>query len=270
MAGRRRRRRGDGIAAAIGAVLAIGLVAVAVVWVVGRRSQSASSCALTSTTAPYPLDLQQTAAASTIAAVGKRLGMPDHAVTIALATAFQESRLRNLTYGDRDSVGLFQQRPSQGWGTPAELTTPSYAAAAFYQHLEQVPGWQNLAVTEAAQAVQHSAAGDAYAQWEGEARAWAIALTGEVPAGFSCRFSSSMPGDASMASVLASEAGQPGIGVTVSTARGWLVASWLVGHAAQFGVSSVSFAGRTWTPSTGAWEAGGSAAPVVDVVQRSA
>jgi hypothetical protein len=256
------------VAAAIGAVIAAALVAGGVVWIGGRRSQSPATCALTSASTPYPLDIQQTAYASTIAAVGKRLGLPDHAVTVALATALQESHLQNLPYGDLDSVGLFQQRPSQGWGTPTQLTTPSYAAAAFYQHLQRVPGWQDLAVTEAAQAVQHSASGSAYAQWEGEARAWAIALTGEVAAGFTCRFSSSAPPDPSLQTLLASEVGSPGTGVTVGTARGWLVASWLVGHAAELGLRSVSFGGQTWTPGGGGWKAGAGPASIVQVVQR--
>jgi hypothetical protein len=259
------------MAAAVGAVVAVALVVAGGAWAIHRRAQAAApSCALTSKTAPYTLDLDQAANASTIAAVGKRMGMPDHAVTVALATALQESRLRNLTYGDLDSVGLFQQRPSQGWGTPAELTTPRYAAAVFYQHLEQVPGWQTLAVTAAAQAVQHSAAGDAYAQWEGEARAWAIALTGEVPAGFACKFRSSAPGDASVTTALGTEAGAPGVGVTVTPARGWLVASWLVGHASEYGVTEVSFDGQTWTPAGGTWVAGGTPTPVVELVQRPA
>jgi hypothetical protein len=269
MGRRRRHRRGDRLAAGIGAVLAVGLVAAAVVYTVGRRGASAASCALTSPSAPYPLDLAQAADASTIAAVGKRLGLPDHAVTIALAASLQESRLRNLTYGDRDSVGLFQQRPSQGWGTPAELTTPSYAATAFYQHLQQVPGWQGLAVADAAQAVQRSAAGSAYAQWEGEARAWAIALTGEVPAGLSCHFSSSTSGGGTMTTALAAEAGSPGTDVAVSPSRGWLLAAWLVGHAAEYGVRSVTFAGQTWTPGSGAWQSAGPPTSVVQVVQRS-
>ncbi len=73
--------------------------------------------------------------------VGKRLGLADHAVSVALATAPQESKLRNLNYGDRDSLGLFQQRPSQGWGPPAKILVPRLAAAAFYTRLRSVPGW---------------------------------------------------------------------------------------------------------------------------------
>ena len=88
-----------------------------------------AACRVMDGTTPFTLALDQTANATTIAAVGKAMGLPDHAVTIALATAFQESRLHNLAHGDLDSLGLFQQRPSQGWGTPAQIMTPTYAAA---------------------------------------------------------------------------------------------------------------------------------------------
>src|SRR5437868_14302602 len=114
----------------------------------------------------YGLDLDQARNATTIAAVGKRLGLPDHAVSIALATAYLESGLHNLNHGDRDSLGLFQQRPSQGWGTPAQILTPHYAAAAFYQHLARVPRWQVLPVTQAAQKVQRSALPNGYSLFE--------------------------------------------------------------------------------------------------------
>jgi len=123
----------------------------------------------------YTLDIDQAANSTTIAAVGKRLGLPNHAVTVALAAALQESRLRNLPYGDRDSLGLFQQRPSQGWGTSAEILTPSYAAAAFFRELIRVNGWATLPITVAAQEVQRSGAPTAYAQWEPQARALAMA-----------------------------------------------------------------------------------------------
>jgi hypothetical protein len=104
-------------------------------------------------------------------------------VTVALATALQESDLRNLDYGDRDSLGLFQQRPSQGWGTAEQIQDARFATNAFYDHLEDVPAWAGLPVTEAAQAVQRSGHPLAYADHEADARLWARALTGEVPFG---------------------------------------------------------------------------------------
>src|SRR3954453_2292027 len=135
----------------------------------------------------YGLDLEQARNATTIAAVGKRMGLPDHAVSIALATAYLESGLHNIDYGDRDSLGLFQQRPSQGWGTPAQILTPHIAAASFFRRLARVPGWQVIPVTQAAQQVQRSAVPNGYAQFEPEARAIAAALVGEEAAGFTYR-----------------------------------------------------------------------------------
>lgn len=112
---------------------------------------------------------EQIGNARTIARVGYERGLPERAVVIALATAMQESRLRNLDYGDRDSLGLFQQRPSQGWGTPAQVQDPVYAAGKFYDGLVQVPGWSTRRLTDAADAVQRSAFPEAYQQHEGMA-----------------------------------------------------------------------------------------------------
>ena len=106
-----------------------------------------------------------------VVGVGRSMGLPDRALQIALATALQESGLRNLHYGDRDSQGLFQQRPSMGWGTPAQVTTPSYAARKFFHALVAVRGWQKMALTDAAQLVQRSATPRAYARWESLAAA---------------------------------------------------------------------------------------------------
>jgi hypothetical protein len=117
-------------------------------------------------TNPAQLTAEQRANAQKIIETGKRLGLPPQAWKIAIATALQESSLRNLSGGDRDSVGLFQQRPSQGWGTPAQLQDPNYAATKFYQSLQKVPGWQTMPVTVAAQRVQRSGYPQAYAKWE--------------------------------------------------------------------------------------------------------
>jgi len=108
-------------------------------------------------------------------------------VSIALATAYQESDIRNLDHGDRDSLGLFQQRPSQGWGSTSQVQDPFYATNAFYDALEKVDGYQDMPITEAAQEVQHSAFGGAYAGHEADARALASALTGYSQARYSCR-----------------------------------------------------------------------------------
>ncbi len=113
------------------------------------------------------LDAAQRQNAATIIGVARGMGAPPRAWLIALATAMQESTLNNINYGDRDSLGLFQQRPSQGWGTPAQVTDPVYATTIFIERLLEVPGWDSLPVTVAAQTVQRSAFPDAYAKWEG-------------------------------------------------------------------------------------------------------
>ena len=109
-----------------------------------------------------PLSTGQAGIAATIAGVASSPGLPVRAVTIAYATALQESDLENLPYGDRDSVGVFQQRPSQGWGTRAELLNPVYATTRFFAALAAIPGYQQLPVYQAAQDVQRSADGSAY------------------------------------------------------------------------------------------------------------
>jgi hypothetical protein len=114
--------------------------------------------------------------AAVIAAVGARMGVPERGRVVAVATAMQESRLRNLNHGDRDSLGLFQQRPSQGWGTPAQVTDPTYAATRFYRDLLAVPGWQAMSITQAAQTVQRSGLPNAYARHEPAAHAVVAAV----------------------------------------------------------------------------------------------
>jgi hypothetical protein len=241
----------------VGAVV-VAVAAAALAWVLNQHPQPAPGCAADVAGATYALDPEQAANAATIAVVGKRLRMPDHAVTVALATALQESKLHNVRYGDLDSLGLFQQRPSQGWGTGEQILHPAYAAQAFFRHLAQVPGWQTLSVADAAQAVQHSAGGYAYAQWEPQARALARALTGEVPAGLRCVFAT--PRTASGPApegALREEFGGSAVGVPLDGARGWMVASWLVAHAYDYGITEVQWAGQRWTSASGRWRPAG-------------
>jgi len=127
------------------------------------------------------LTAEQVANAATIAAVGRERGLSERAVVIALATAQQESRLRNLDYGDRDSLGLFQQRPSQGWGTEAEVQDPVYAANKFYDGLVKVSNWETGRLTEIAQSVQLSGFPEAYQQWSEMAEKLAAAQISDLP-----------------------------------------------------------------------------------------
>ena len=133
------------------------------------------------------LDLEQAENAALITAVAVDRGMPARAATIALATAYQESKLYNLESGDRDSLGLFQQRPSQGWGSREQVLDPYYATNAFYNALTKLDGYQKMRVTVAAQRVQRSGFPEAYADHEADARVLASALSGNSPHTFSCR-----------------------------------------------------------------------------------
>lgn len=136
------------------------------------------------------IDTEQAENASLMAAIARERGLPARAVSIAIATAFQESKIHNVEHGDRDSVGLFQQRPSQGWGSAGQIMRPEYAINAFYDRLVTVDGYQSMEMHDAAQAVQRSADGSAYEQHELPARALASALTGNSPATFSCTIDS--------------------------------------------------------------------------------
>ncbi|MER5395177.1 heavy metal transporter [Streptomyces sp. NPDC002599] len=137
--------------------------------------------------ASYEFTPEQAVNAATISAIGTSRGMPERAVAIALATALQESGLRNIRHGDRDSLGLFQQRPSQGWGTTKQIMDPTYSAGIFYEHLAKVPGYSRLPLTVAAQRVQHSGFPQAYAKHEPDATLLAAALTGRAAATLTCQ-----------------------------------------------------------------------------------
>ncbi|MFE4217823.1 hypothetical protein [Streptomyces sp. NPDC056844] len=223
----------------------------------------------------YELSPDQAANAATISAVGTTRGLPERAVTIALATALQESALRNLDHGDRDSLGLFQQRPSQGWGTPAQVMDPVYASGKFYEHLAEVPGYSRLPLTVAAQRVQKSGFPQAYAKHEPDATLLAAALTGRAPASLTCSVqapSAEGPGDAaevrsdlvrafgkdvlpSAGSAGSSAAGTVSVPVRAgdgnTSQHGWELAHWAVARAGTLRITEVSYAGRVWTSDTG-------------------
>jgi cell wall-associated NlpC family hydrolase len=176
------------VPAVVAAISAPLLVAASLAVVAGAIAASSNS-SITPICAPgadgppadtTSLSPAQLANAQTIAQIGVSMGVPAPGETIAIATALQESDLQDLDYGDRDSLGLFQQRPSQGWGTPAQILNPTYAAKQFYTQLLQVPGWRSMPTTEAAQAVQRSAFPDAYAKWQAQAQVLAEEFTGNL------------------------------------------------------------------------------------------
>jgi hypothetical protein len=214
--------------------------------------------------------------ATLISAIAIRRGMPAHAATIGLAAALQESKLYNVRGGDRDSLGLFQQRPSQGWGRPREILNPVHATNAFYSALERVPGYADVPVTVAAQRVQRSGYPSAYAVHEGDARALASAMTGFSPAAFWCHEAApdgSPPPIAQRARAIRSGllpafgpvpvrvASGSAVAVPVtSPSRGWATAAYIVSRAERFGVSSVAYRGRVWSAGDNVgWRRGGDA-----------
>jgi len=176
-------------------VAVVGLAAVGVAAVAGFHALrevapllQPDECTATVNGRTVTLEPEQAENAALITAVAVRRGMPARAATIALATAYQESKLYNIDYGDRDSLGLFQQRPSQGWGSREQLLDPVYATNAFYDGLAKVDGYEDMRITTAAQRVQRSAYPEAYADHEPDARVLASALSGNSPAAFSCRY----------------------------------------------------------------------------------
>ncbi|KRF14109.1 hypothetical protein ASG90_14165 [Nocardioides sp. Soil797] len=150
------------------------------------------------------LSIEQAENAALITAIGTSRGLPARAMSIALATAYQESKIVNLETGDRDSVGLFQQRPSQGWGSRDELLNPYYATNAFYDELVKIDGYEDMRITEAAQRVQRSGFPEAYEDHAEDARALASALTGNSQDG---QFTCAVDGDAPEASDKLNRAG---------------------------------------------------------------
>lgn len=217
-------------------------------------------CTATTNGVGYSRDPEQTQNAALIAAIGIRRGLPPRAITIALATAIQESKLRNLSVGDRDSLGLFQQRPSQGWGSADQIMNPVYATNTFYDHLIRISGYQTMDITEAAQEVQHSGYPEAYAQHEEDARAFASALTGNSPRGLTCQIDTPTVSDPKQAAseitkffgaFTASPITRGTTGtyrITGSDTQGWSVAEYLVAQAARLGAVQVSYDGWSWTP----------------------
>ena len=201
------------------------------------------------------VDLEQAHFASIIAGVSVRRGLPPRAASIALATAYQETGIRNLEYGDRDSVGLFQQRPSQGWGTRQQLMDPYYATGKFYDALVKIKNWESADINDVAQKVQFSGHPEAYRDHEADARVLASALTGQSAAGFSCLDRSGTPGDAeefrtSLQRTFGNiDDSADGSVITIragSGRRAWAYAHFAVANAHLYGVTTVKIRNRSW------------------------
>ena len=277
--------------AALAALVVLVAAVGGVVWFLDDRSPAVASrqCTATLDGTAWALSADQADNAALIALTATHRGLPARAATIGLATALQESRLINIDYGDRDSVGLFQQRPSQGWGTVEQIMDPVYSTGKFFDGLVRVPGYTELPVTEAAQAVQRSGFPDAYAQHEGRSRAWASALTGWSTGVLHCDLDpveGTADTDAALARV------QRDLGGTVSAAvdasadpatgvvlqldaagltavsggdparSGWAVAQWAVAAAEALDVVAVDVAGGRWERGGSGWAPAPADAPV--------
>ncbi|PMC75223.1 hypothetical protein [Brachybacterium sp. UMB0905] len=235
------------------------------------------TCMATGLGTSHRYTVERVANAALISAVAVDRQLPPRAASIALATAYQESQLRNIDYGDRDSVGLFQQRPSQGWGSVEQIMDPVYSTNAFYDALEQIPGYAEGDINDVAQRVQRSGHPEAYRDHETEGRLYASALTGQSGPNLVCTLGLAR-GTSSPEMVReqlvrqfprAVESGR--IGVTLDSARavagqvpthagatalvldpgddealGWALANWAVARAAEDAVVQVSYRGRAW------------------------
>ena len=287
------RRRSHGAGALIAAVILV-VAALIAAWTLlprlftpretARTAEEAYCAAVSSDGARRTLTPDQAQNAALIANIAVTRGLPDHAATVAIATAMQESRLTNLDYGDLDSLGLFQQRPSQGWGTAEQVSDMTYATNIFYDHLLQVPDWETIPVEDAAQEVQRSGYPELYATWDAMARAWASGLTGERSAGVTCALEPATSSDGLVAAISAT---LPNVKVSVMPLNGktgtnngaatntasttltitlpdglsadnrtrlcWQTAGWLVTQAHQYGIDALHADGMDWNRRAGTW-----------------
>ncbi len=260
---RRRRHQQRSLLAPLGiltVLVAVVVVLGAVVWhlLTGRQVlmiPPSEQCIVTVGATTASLDPDQSVNAAIIVAESLRRGLPPRAASIALATAMQESGLHNLDHGDRDSVGLFQQRPSQGWGTAANLMDPWYASGKFYDALVKVVNWQTGDINNVAQAVQHSGVPNGYQKHVEAARAFASALTGYSPAAVSCVSRATRPGSTgALATFL--HRGFPslhtaGSGSTLEVTTTdqhtqWAIAQLAMMSTGSYGVDAVTVGQRSW------------------------
>ena len=245
-------------AAAVVAIAAVVVVMVVVVWRVINRTAAEDGC----TFGGYSTDNGQASVAATMVGVVSTRGLPERAAVLVLAAGLQESKLRNIPagQGDRDSIGVLQQRPSQGWGTPAELTDVRYATGAFLDKLVKITSWQTRDLATVVQAVQISADASAYTQHEPQAQSMADSLMGTTPRGVTCRFpkTTAPTSLAALSTRLRQELPVNPPTVTASTitvpGAGWKTAAWLVANAQPAGLETVAYDGWRWSR-TGGWKA---------------
>lgn len=233
------------VAAAVGLV-----VGVRALWTSAKSHFASDTC----TVGSYDLDPDQAAVASTMVGTVSKLRLPDRAAVLALAAGLQESKLTNLApgEGDRDSVGVLQQRPSQGWGKAADLADPAYATGRFLDRLVQDRSWTTDDLATVIQKVQVSADGSLYTQHEPQAQAMADTLTGRTARGITCDFpaADAVAGASLVAAQVRADlpVAKPvvaGSQITVPNAS-WTTAAWFVANADRLGIDEVDCAGGRW------------------------
>jgi hypothetical protein len=212
-------------------------------------------CVATANGRSVVLDLEQARLTSIIVGLSVRRGLAPRAASIAMATVYQESGIRNLDHGDRDSVGLFQQRPSQGWGSTQQLQDPYYATRAFYAALVKVRGWETGDINDVAQRVQRSGFPEAYRDHEADGRVLASVFTGRSPGGLTCLERAGRAGNADgLVTALQKSVGTlhhavDGATVTLDAGReglAWAYAHGAIANAARYGVTAVTVGDRSW------------------------
>jgi hypothetical protein len=261
--------------APVGILVVVAIVAgsLVAVWNKLQSELFSPTCTATASGSSVSFSPEQVANAALIAAISDKRGLPPRAASIAIATAIQESKLRNLNYGDRDSVGLFQQRPSMKvWGTREQILDPVHSTNAFYDALIKIDGYESMVITEVAQLVQKSGYPDAYADHEQEGRILASTLRGQSPAGFVCQLRPAESGSpaatvaADLDAQLGVKAAVDGSTLTVnapSDQLAWAAGQWAVARAEAYGVNRVQVGDRAWSRRTGgsaqSWSTGESA-----------
>ena len=240
------------VALTVLAAAAFGLYAL---WRAAQSHSIAEECLV----GDYAVEPGQASVAASMVGVVINRDLPERAAVLALAAAMQESRLTNLPPGDgdRDSVGVLQQRPSQGWGTAAQLSDIRFATGKFLDALVKVDGWRTMPLADAIQKVQISVDGSYYARHEGEAQALSDALTGKTPGGITCTFEA--PAQAAPVATVAAALVKDlpvdaprAVESTVSVpGASWATTAWCIANADRFGIESVAYSGREWTRAHG-------------------
>lgn len=254
---RRGRTAGAAVLVVVGVVIGLVVAVLVIIHLIPDHAPlpGEQRCVATAADRSVAVDTEQAQNAAIIAGVSVRRGLAPRAASIALTTAYQESNLRNLDHGDRDSVGLFQQRPSMGWGSRKQLRDPVYATNRFYDALIKIHGWENADITEIAQQIQISGYPDAYRAHESDGRVLASVLTGQSPAGLRCLIRDRRPGAAadlvkSLHRTYKIKPKRAGNVITISAhsdALAWSYAQYALADARDHGVTTIQVGDHRFT-----------------------